>query len=112
MALGATAATEAIYDAFLSTDRRRTFFHGHSYTANPLACAAALASLELLDDTSAGARASIERAHATGLARLSSQMPLAEKRKYADYVIDTSGAKEDTLEQTEEVYNSLRSLKL
>ncbi len=46
------------------------------------------------------------------LARLASQMPLAEKRKYADYVIDTSGAKEETLRQTQEVYNSLRSLKL
>jgi dephospho-CoA kinase len=46
------------------------------------------------------------------MARLASQMPLAEKRKYADYVIDTSGAKEDTLRQTRDVYNSLRSLKL
>ena len=50
----------------------------------------------------------IERA----MARLASQMPLAEKRKYADYVIDTSGEKEDTLRQSREVYNSLRSLKL
>jgi adenosylmethionine-8-amino-7-oxononanoate aminotransferase len=45
--LGATAATEEIYEAFLSDDRRKTFFHGHSYTANPLACAVALASLDL-----------------------------------------------------------------
>jgi adenosylmethionine-8-amino-7-oxononanoate aminotransferase len=45
--LGATVATDAIYDAFLSDDRTRTFFHGHSYTANPLACAVALASLDL-----------------------------------------------------------------
>jgi adenosylmethionine-8-amino-7-oxononanoate aminotransferase len=44
---GATAATEAIYEAFLSEDRGKTFFHGHSYTANPLACAVALASLDL-----------------------------------------------------------------
>jgi dephospho-CoA kinase len=60
----------------------------------------------------------IERAMSRGatreeaMARLASQMPLAEKRKYADYVIDTSGEKEDTLRQTREVYNSLRSLKL
>ena len=46
------------------------------------------------------------------MARLASQMPLEEKRKYADYVIDTSGAKEDTLRQTEEVYHLLRSLTL
>ena len=45
--LGATCTTEAIYDAFLSDDRGRTFFHGHSFTANPLACAVALASLDL-----------------------------------------------------------------
>jgi dephospho-CoA kinase len=42
--------------------------------------------------------------------RLSRQMPLEEKVKYADYVIDTSGTKERTLEQTRTVYASLRSL--
>ncbi len=45
--LGVTAATERIYEAFLSNDRRKTFFHGHSFTANPLACAVGIASLEL-----------------------------------------------------------------
>lgn len=45
--LGVTATTSSIYDAFLSADRSKTFFHGHSYTANPLACAVALASLDL-----------------------------------------------------------------
>jgi adenosylmethionine-8-amino-7-oxononanoate aminotransferase len=45
--LGATVVTSAIFDAFLSDDRSRTFFHGHSFTANPLACAVALASLDL-----------------------------------------------------------------
>jgi adenosylmethionine-8-amino-7-oxononanoate aminotransferase len=48
MALGATACTPEIFNAFLSDDRSRTFFHGHSYTANPIACAAGLASLDLL----------------------------------------------------------------
>jgi adenosylmethionine-8-amino-7-oxononanoate aminotransferase len=47
MALGVTAATEKIFEAFLSDDRRRTLFHGHSFTANPIACSAALASLDL-----------------------------------------------------------------
>jgi dephospho-CoA kinase len=46
------------------------------------------------------------------LTRLASQMPLEEKLKYADYVIDTSGQKEETLEQTEEVFNELRRLTL
>ena len=47
--LGATVVTSAIYDAFLSSDHSKTFFHGHSFTANPLACAVALASLDLFD---------------------------------------------------------------
>jgi dephospho-CoA kinase len=42
--------------------------------------------------------------------RLSRQMPLAEKIKYADYVIDTSGAKENTLVQTRDVYQALLAL--
>ena len=41
-------------------------------------------------------------------ARLNSQMPLEEKRNYADFVIDTSGNKEDTLRQTRAVYDALR----
>jgi dephospho-CoA kinase len=43
-------------------------------------------------------------------ARLRRQLPLAEKRKYADYVIDTSGTKEVTIQQTRQVYESLRSI--
>ena len=50
MPLAATAATEPIYESFLSEDRDRTFFHGHSYTANPLACAVGLASLDIFRD--------------------------------------------------------------
>ena len=54
--MGVTAATEKIYDAFLSDDRRKTFFHGHSFTANPLACAVSIASLELLQRENSIAR--------------------------------------------------------
>jgi adenosylmethionine---8-amino-7-oxononanoate aminotransferase len=50
MPLSVTVARKKIYDAFYSDDRSKTFFHGHSYTANPLACAAALASMGLLRD--------------------------------------------------------------
>jgi adenosylmethionine-8-amino-7-oxononanoate aminotransferase len=48
MPLGATTCTNLIYEAFLSDDRHKALFHGHSFTANPLACTAALASIELL----------------------------------------------------------------
>lgn len=48
MALGVTACTQEIHSAFVDEDRLKTFFHGHSFTANPLACTAALASLDLL----------------------------------------------------------------
>ncbi len=61
--LGATLATEQVFEAFLSDDRARTLFHGHSYTANPLACAAGVASIALLNDDCARQRACIERAH-------------------------------------------------
>jgi adenosylmethionine-8-amino-7-oxononanoate aminotransferase len=49
MPMGVTSCSQFIYDAFLSEDKTKTFFHGHSYTANPTACIAALASLDLLE---------------------------------------------------------------
>jgi adenosylmethionine-8-amino-7-oxononanoate aminotransferase len=51
--LSAVIATDAVYESFLGTpDSGRTFFHGHTYTANPLACAAALANLRLMQEKS------------------------------------------------------------
>lgn len=48
--LAATFATQKIFDAFLGEPwEGKTFFHGHTYTGNPLACAAALASLDLFE---------------------------------------------------------------
>lgn len=49
MPLGLTVCAQEIYNAFLSNDHSKTFFHGHSFTGNPLACAAACASLDLLE---------------------------------------------------------------
>lgn len=47
--LAATLTTDAVYDAFLGEPHElRTFFHGHTYTGNPLACAAAIANLDLM----------------------------------------------------------------
>jgi adenosylmethionine---8-amino-7-oxononanoate aminotransferase len=78
--LGATAVKEEIFAAFLSTDRRHTLFHGHSFTANPLACAAACASLALLDGRSAGRRAAIERSHREHLARIATHPCVSSPR--------------------------------
>jgi len=48
--LAATLASERIYEAFLGEhEELKTFFHGHTYTANPLACAAALATLDIFE---------------------------------------------------------------
>jgi len=45
----ATLCTHEIFEAFLSDEKSKMLFHGHSYTGNPLGCAAALASLELFE---------------------------------------------------------------
>ena len=48
--MGATVCTEAVHAAFVSQERSHSFFHGHSYTGNPLACRAALATLDIFRD--------------------------------------------------------------
>jgi adenosylmethionine-8-amino-7-oxononanoate aminotransferase len=60
--LSAVLTTEAVYDAFLARpEEGKAFFHGHSYTANPLACAAAIANLRLMSE-----RGSVAHAGALG----------------------------------------------
>ncbi|SFU62998.1 adenosylmethionine-8-amino-7-oxononanoate aminotransferase [Polaromonas sp. YR568] len=49
--LSAVLTTDAVYDAFYDDDVARGFLHSHSYTGNPLACRAALATLELFEQT-------------------------------------------------------------
>lgn len=49
MPLGVTSCAAFIYEAYVSDDKTKTFFHGHSYTANPTACSAALASMDLME---------------------------------------------------------------
>lgn len=49
--LGVTMTTEKIYKAFYADHgKKKTFYHGHTYTANPIACAAALASLDIFKE--------------------------------------------------------------
>lgn len=64
--LAATVCQQFVFDAFLSEDKQKAFLHGHSYYGNPLACAAALASLTLLDTAECrDQRLRIERQHQT-----------------------------------------------
>ena len=49
MALGLTVASDEIYDAFLSENTTKALLHGHSFTANPIACAVACANLDLFE---------------------------------------------------------------
>ena len=56
MPLSAVLTTERVYEAFLDDSRERAFLHSHSYSGNPLACAAALASLAIFDEDDVLAR--------------------------------------------------------
>lgn len=47
--LGLTVTTDRVYEAFLSEEKTKAFLHGHSFTANPMACAAACAGLDLFE---------------------------------------------------------------
>src|SRR4249919_2360590 len=69
--LAAVLATQSIYDGFLDDTRERAFLHSHSYTGNPLACAAALASLDIFQADGVLAR---NRATALRMSRLAASM--------------------------------------
>jgi adenosylmethionine-8-amino-7-oxononanoate aminotransferase len=69
--LGATVFRRAVFEAFLGSDFSQALAHGHSYTANPVVCAAALANLGLLEAPGFGERvAQLERTFRVGLERL------------------------------------------
>jgi adenosylmethionine-8-amino-7-oxononanoate aminotransferase len=64
MPLGLTVVNREMYDIFHRVDSRYVFSHRHPYTANPLACAAAVASLQLLKEEQTLSKVeSIENAH-------------------------------------------------
>jgi adenosylmethionine-8-amino-7-oxononanoate aminotransferase len=72
--LAATFMTEEIYNAFLGDSAAKTFFHGHSYTGNPLCCAAGLANLKIFRDEKVieglGAKVEAARAKLEGFRKL------------------------------------------
>ena len=79
--LAATLTTERVHDAFTGADRSRAFFHGHSYTANPIACAAANANLHIFDTEPVFERiAAIEQVHAARLPEFAAHPGVADVR--------------------------------
>jgi adenosylmethionine-8-amino-7-oxononanoate aminotransferase len=77
--MSVTVASETIYAAFLGDSFDKSLVHGHSFTANPLGCAAALASLQVFDDEQTLAKLPhIERWHRQGLATLAAH-PLVQR---------------------------------
>jgi adenosylmethionine-8-amino-7-oxononanoate aminotransferase len=90
MAMGATLCTDRVETAFRSENRMHTFYHGHSYTGNALACAAANASLQIFDDEPVFDRiATIAKIHAERLAHLRGMHQVGDVRQ-----IGTMGAME------------------
>lgn len=82
MAMGVTATTAAIFDAFYDDDKMKMLYHGHSYTANTVSCAAALASLDLtLSDECSQARKRIEQAHSAFAQQIKGHPVLADVRQ-------------------------------
>jgi adenosylmethionine-8-amino-7-oxononanoate aminotransferase len=83
LALSATLVRRKIYDAFVGEPAEHVhFFHGHSYAGNPIACAAALASLEIFEEEQTLARAAgIARAAASRLEALRSHAAVREVRQ-------------------------------
>jgi adenosylmethionine-8-amino-7-oxononanoate aminotransferase len=82
--LAATLATEQVYSAFLGEyERKLTFFHGHTYTGNPLACAAGIASLDVFarDRVLERLPATIAHLHARLDEQLAPLRPVTEIRR-------------------------------
>jgi adenosylmethionine-8-amino-7-oxononanoate aminotransferase len=79
--LAVTVCRREIYEPFHSSDRTRTFFHGHSYSGNPLGCAAAIASLKVFETEPVFDRiAAVERIHRERLAAFRNHPRVADVR--------------------------------
>lgn len=82
MPLALTVTTDAIFEVFLSHEWSKAFTHGHSYTANPIACRAALTSLELLlSETTQKSLITINQAHARGLEEVRNRCSNVQKTR-------------------------------
>ncbi|MBK9283546.1 MAG: adenosylmethionine--8-amino-7-oxononanoate transaminase [Sphingobacteriaceae bacterium] len=81
MPLGVTSCADKIFQAYVQDDKTKTFFHGHSYTANPLACAAAIAGMELMENEATWEKINlIHRMHTEFKNRISPHKKLIDVR--------------------------------
>src|SRR4249919_2800090 len=85
--LAAVLATQSIYDGFLDDSRERAFLHSHSYTGNPLACAAALASLGIFETDDVLARNVETAGHMTRLAAPMGELPHVADVRQAGMIV-------------------------
>ncbi|MAL16375.1 MAG: adenosylmethionine--8-amino-7-oxononanoate transaminase [Balneola sp.] len=78
MPLAATVCSDEIYQTFNSSDPIKTFWHGHSYTANPIGCAAGVASMKILEREEAFKN--VEEIHKTEIQKLKNHPKLEHFR--------------------------------
>ena len=82
MPFAATITKRFIYDAFYDDEKSKMLFHGHSYTGNPLGCAAGLASLEVFDqEQTLGKIAAIVASHQTFAHKIKSNIAIKQVRQ-------------------------------
>jgi adenosylmethionine---8-amino-7-oxononanoate aminotransferase len=104
--LGATGCSAKVYDAFYSDDKFKTFYHGHTFTANPIACSAALASLDLvLSQHSLQQRTLIETLHRAWKMRIEEHPKIKECR-----VTGTILAVEYNVSEETSYFNNIRDV--
>jgi len=85
--LAAVLTTQEVYDGFLDNSRERAFLHSHSYTGNPLACAAALASLRIFETDDVIARNRITSARMAELAAPFADHPYVADVRQAGMIV-------------------------
>jgi adenosylmethionine-8-amino-7-oxononanoate aminotransferase len=104
--LGVTLVNEKVLRAFDTADKTKTFYHGHSYTANPICCAVANKNIELLErKESVLARKNINRQHVLKQEQFSKHTKIKEAR-----VLGTILALEIVNEQDSSYFNPLREV--
>lgn len=82
MAMSITTCTQAVFDAFLGDEIGKGFFHAHTYSANPLACSAAIAGIDLLQSSEIKANIKrVEKSHATFAEKIKKHSKVASVRQ-------------------------------